>query len=123
MVTRRTSPSRQEEMSAESQRRLKDAAIRLFAERGYRETSLQDVGEAAGISRGSVAWHFGSKAGLLEAIVSDTIEQTLAALDAVADDDVTPLGEWLALYRRLIEQDPAARLFPMLLLESIGPRS
>jgi TetR/AcrR family acrAB operon transcriptional repressor len=122
-MAQRPVPSRQEEMSAESQRRLRDAAIRLLAENGYRETSLQDIGAAAGISRGSIAWHFGSKAGLLEDIVAHTIEQTLDMLDAVADDDVTPLGEWLALYRDLIEHDPAARLFPMLLLESIGPRS
>jgi TetR/AcrR family acrAB operon transcriptional repressor len=117
------SPTRQEEMSAESRRRLRDAAIALFAERGYRETSLQDVGKAAGISRGSVSWHFGSKAGLLEDIVSQTIEQTLGLLDAIADDDSTPLGTWLAFYRDLIERDPTARLFPMLLLEAIGPRS
>jgi TetR/AcrR family acrAB operon transcriptional repressor len=110
-------------MSAESRRRLLDAAVRLFAERGYRETSLQDIGEAAGISRGSVGWHFGSKAGLLEALVSRTIEQTLAILDAVPNDDVTPLGDWLAFYRDLIEKDATARLFPMLLFESIGPRS
>jgi TetR/AcrR family acrAB operon transcriptional repressor len=110
-------------MSAESQRRLCEAAIGLFAERGYRETSLQDIGEAAGISRGSVAWHFGSKAGLLETIVAQTIDGMLATLDAVADEDSTPLREWLALYGQLIERDPAARLFPMLLLESIGPRA
>jgi AcrR family transcriptional regulator len=42
----RKGPTRQEEMSAESQRRLLDAAVQLFAERGYRETSLQDIGEA-----------------------------------------------------------------------------
>jgi TetR/AcrR family transcriptional regulator, acrAB operon repressor len=122
-MPRRKVPSRQEEMSAESQRRLLDAAIRLFAEHGYRETSLQDIGEAAGISRGSVAWHFGSKAGLLEAIVDRTIEQTLAILDAVPNEDVTPLGDWLAFYRDLIQNDPTARLFPMLLFESIAPRS
>jgi len=119
----RSEPTRQEEMSAESQRRLCEAAIALFAARGYRETSLQDIGEAAGISRGSVAWHFGSKAGLLETIVAQTIDRMLATLDAVGEDDSTPLREWLTLYGRLIEGDPAARLFPMLLLESIGPRA
>jgi TetR/AcrR family acrAB operon transcriptional repressor len=122
-MSAKSSPSRQEEMSAESRRRLRDAAVRLFAERGYRETSLQDVGQAAGISRGSVSWHFGSKAGLLEDIVSQTIEQTLGLLEAIADDDSTPLGDWLAMYRDLIQHDPTARLFPMLLLEAIGPRS
>lgn len=41
-----------------------DAAERLFAERGYEETSLADVGEAAGVSRATPGYFFGSKADL-----------------------------------------------------------
>jgi TetR/AcrR family transcriptional regulator, acrAB operon repressor len=120
---RREQPTRQDEISAESQRRLREAAIRLFGEKGYRETSLQDIGEAAGISRGSITWHFRSKAGLLEAIVSEIVTRTLGMLDAVRDEDETPIGEWLALYLRLIRDDPASRLLPVLFLEAIRPNS
>ena len=61
--------SRKREQSELSRERLIEAATRLFAERGYRDASVQAIGEAAGISRGSIFWHFGSKEGLLWAVV------------------------------------------------------
>ena len=113
--------TRQVEISEESQRRLRTAAIHLFAERGYRETSVRDIADAAGISRGSITWHFGSKAGLLEAIVKETIGALVASLEEL--DDATTLESWLELYRYIVVDSGEVRLFPMLLLESIGPRS
>jgi TetR/AcrR family acrAB operon transcriptional repressor len=113
--------TRQVEISEESQRRLRTAAIHLFAERGYRETSVRDIADAAGISRGSITWHFGSKAGLLEAIVKETIGALVASLEEL--DDATTLESWLELYRYIVVDSGEVRLFPMLLLEAIGPRS
>ena len=46
-----------------------DAAERLFAERGYDATSLNDVGAAAGVSRGTPGYFFGSKAELYRAVL------------------------------------------------------
>src|SRR2546430_1514862 len=57
--------SRKREQSEQSRERLIDAATRLFAERGYRDASVQAIGEAAGISRGSILWPFGSQEGPL----------------------------------------------------------
>ena len=46
-----------------------DAAERLFAERGFEATSLTDVGAAAGVSRGTPGYFFGSKADLYRAVL------------------------------------------------------
>ena len=46
-----------------------DAAERLFAERGYDATSLNQVGAAAGVSRGTPGYFFGSKAELYRAVL------------------------------------------------------
>ncbi len=46
-----------------------DAAERLFAERGYEETSLADVGKVAGVSRATPGYFFGSKAELHRAVI------------------------------------------------------
>src|SRR5450432_1964827 len=62
---RRTQQQRREE----TERRLVDAATRLFAERGSRSVSLADVGRLAGYSSGIVSHHFGSKQALLAAVV------------------------------------------------------
>ena len=63
--TRRT----QEERKAESERRIIRAAIELFAAQGYLKTTMNQVGEAAGYTGGLVSHRFGSKEGLLKAVI------------------------------------------------------
>ena len=57
---------------------LHQAATRLFRERGFHATSMQDLAEALGMNRGSLYHYIESKDDLLWAIVSDA----LARLDA-----------------------------------------
>jgi AcrR family transcriptional regulator len=60
----------------EAQRAIVDAARAVFAERGYRAGSLRDVGERAGVSAANVLHHFGSKEGLLVAVLEAREEST-----------------------------------------------
>ena len=46
--------------------RIRDAAIRLFAERGVNATSVRDIAQRAGVSSGLLRHHFGSKEALRE---------------------------------------------------------
>lgn len=48
-----------------------EQAARLFAQKGYANTSLQDVAEAVGLSRPALYYYFSSKTALLEAMVED----------------------------------------------------
>jgi TetR/AcrR family acrAB operon transcriptional repressor len=41
--------------------RILDAAERVFHERGVAHTTLQDIAEAAGVTRGAIYWHFADK--------------------------------------------------------------
>lgn len=54
--------------------RIRDEALRLFGQRGYRGTSIRDLAEVAGVSPGLVQHHFGSKAGLREACDTHVLE-------------------------------------------------
>ena len=58
-------------------------ATRMFAERGYEDTSIEAVLREAGVSRGSLYHHFPGKEALFEAVAEDVEtsvgEQTLAA--------------------------------------------
>ena len=47
------------------------AATALFAARGVTSTSIDDIADRAGIAKGSVYYNFGSKAGLVEAVLSE----------------------------------------------------
>ena len=57
----------------ETVRRILDVAFRLFMEKGYEHTSIQDmIDELGGLSKGAIYHHFKSKEEILEA-VSDSI--------------------------------------------------
>lgn len=60
----------QEERKAESERQIIRAAIKVFAKQGYLRTTLNEVGETAGYTGGLVSHRFGSKAGLLKAVIN-----------------------------------------------------
>jgi AcrR family transcriptional regulator len=57
---------------------LIDVATRLFAERGYEETSIEAVLAAAGVSRGALYHHFAGKDALFEAVL-ETVENGITA--------------------------------------------
>ena len=69
-------------------------ATRLFAERGYEDTSIEAVLREAGVSRGSLYHHFANKEALFEAVAeeveTDVGARTLAAA-AGADGPVAAL--------------------------------
>ena len=45
----------------ETKQKILDCSLDLFASRGYAGTSMNDIIEKLGISKGSVYWHFKSK--------------------------------------------------------------
>lgn len=55
-------PDRKRSFIEEARRtQILDAALTLFAERGYNETSLTDIAGAVGVSKGVVSYHFDGK--------------------------------------------------------------
>lgn len=65
---------------------LVDIAQRLFLAKGYERTTINDVIDAAGLSKGAFYHHFRAKEDLLEAIAERYAEQALANVRAVRDD-------------------------------------
>ncbi len=57
-----------------------DAAERLFAEKGFEETTLAEVGRAAGVSRATPGYFFGSKAALHRAVLERCFEDIRRAV-------------------------------------------
>jgi TetR/AcrR family transcriptional regulator len=68
-----TPPLRPRRDAARTRAAILDAAEGLFAERGYEAVSLSEVGEAAGVSRGTPGYFFGNKEGLYRAVLDRTI--------------------------------------------------
>jgi AcrR family transcriptional regulator len=68
----------------EKKKAIIEAAINLFAQKGFSSTSVQEIASEAGISKGAFYLHFKSKDALLLAILSyyfETISERVAAIE------------------------------------------
>ena len=98
-MTRQTS-------KAMTRERLLGEARRLFRERGYAATSLEQIAEAAGVTKGAIYGHFSSKEDLLTSALE------VAPMPAWAtglNDESLPLGERLAELGHAIAMDEEFR--------------
>lgn len=60
--------------------RVLEAALALFSEQGYFNTSVPDIVRRSGVSTGSIYHHFGDKQGIARALYSTLLEEMDAAL-------------------------------------------
>lgn len=77
---------------------LRQTATRLFRERGFHATSMQDLAEALGMNRGSLYHYITAKDDLLWAIVTEALD----ALEAQVRPELEGPGRGLERIRRAI---------------------
>lgn len=96
--------SRSESEGSESRRRMRpedrrnavlDAALRVFAEAGFRRASLKEVGDEAGVTKGCVYHYFNSKEELLLALMRERTQS--AAKACLAESQNKSRDEALAM--------------------------
>jgi TetR/AcrR family transcriptional regulator len=83
----------------DARQRILGHAVRLFAHHGYGSTSVREVAEAAGITKPTLYYHFGSKEGLFRAIVDDRMD----ALQELVRSTVEGPGPALDRLRTFLE--------------------
>ena len=66
--------------------RILEEASRLFLQKGFEKTSMQDIMDATGLSKGAIYHHFASKEDILLRIGARMGEENAAALQRVIDD-------------------------------------
>ena len=92
---------------------LLDAAEQLFQSKGVSRTSLNDIAQAAGTTRGAIYWHFKDKADLFNAMmerVTLPLEQTLTLANVgKTDDPVAELRSAMLEALRIIANDAQTR--------------
>ncbi|HEY6609577.1 MAG TPA: TetR family transcriptional regulator, partial [Pseudomonas sp.] len=85
--------------AARTRQRILDAAGAVFSRDGIAETTLEQIAQQAGVSRGAIYWHFKGKRDLLQTLFD---EQKLPLEYSLGKDTDLDTG-WRLLRKALIE--------------------
>ena len=122
VVTVDGSPRSLSPQGEQMRRRLLDAGSRVFPQRGFHDTRVDDVVQTAGASHGSFYRYFDSKEDLFGVLANEAVSPLIAAMERFpASGDVADLREWsrgwfdlyaqhggiIALWREAEFSDPA----------------
>jgi AcrR family transcriptional regulator len=92
-LDRRTRAARAER--GDTRAALLDAAAAVFAERGFRDSSVDEVAQRAGFSKGALYWHFAGKDELFIALLEERVDRPTREMielleSAPPDQDMGP---------------------------------
>lgn len=83
----------------ERRQQILDAAITVFAQRGYAGAGTADIAAAAGIGEPTIYRHFPNKIELYTATVKHCAEEIMKAWETIAEENEDPLNALLSLGR------------------------
>jgi AcrR family transcriptional regulator len=111
-----------ERKKQQTRERIADAALKLFAERGYDETTLDEIADAADVSRRTIFAYYDSKEEILFCGESDYLARLKQMLDERPESATTvdairqflstiePLDDAAVLRKELITRTPALQM-------------
>ncbi|MGH7603683.1 MAG: TetR family transcriptional regulator [Gemmatimonadaceae bacterium] len=79
---------------------LLEAALRIFAERGYANTRLEDIAATVGVTKGTIYHYFATKEDLLRRAIRHFHEQAFRPLEAVLEKRQSPVSAIIRLFLR-----------------------
>ena len=100
--------------AAERRQQLFGVALGLFAERGYRATTMDDIAEAAGVTKPLVYQHFSSKRALYLELVDSVARELVLAIEEVTASAEGPRQQvergFAAYFHVVVSHEAAFRL-------------
>ena len=109
----------------ESRQALLQAATDEFLAMGFQAARVQTITRNAGLGLSAINYHFGSKEGLYQAVLSQHAELAIARQPLQGPPDLPPQAQlrWLvsALLHRMVDPENPSRIGPLLLREMMNP--
>ncbi|WP_088210689.1 TetR/AcrR family transcriptional regulator [Shewanella sp. Shew256] len=108
--------------NSDARQRLIAAAVTLFSERSYPTVSTREIAREAEVDAALIRYYFGSKAGLFEQMVRETLEPVIARLREISSAQApNDIGELMQTYYRVMAPNPGLpRLIVRVLQEGDG---
>jgi AcrR family transcriptional regulator len=108
----------------ETKARILDAALALFRERGYDETTMRAVAERAGVALGNAYYYYGSKEHLLHGYYARSHEEHLEAARPVLAQEKELLARLRGVAHAKIDvSEPYHRFAALLFRTAADPKS
>jgi AcrR family transcriptional regulator len=111
-------PARRYAKGAAKRRQILDAALAVVAEHGYRNSSLQEIADAVGLTKAGVLHYFDSREELMAEVVSERDVHDRATFEGIEPDLLGTLSRTIEhngtvpglvqLYSRLVAEAEAA---------------
>jgi TetR/AcrR family transcriptional regulator len=87
----------------DARQRILAAGLKLFANRGYAGTAVNDVTEKAGVTKPTLYYYFESKQGLFQALVDQSMDERFEAMQQAAAQGGTVTKQLEEIMVRLVE--------------------
>jgi AcrR family transcriptional regulator len=102
-----------ETRAQDSRDQILRAAMRLFAVRGFHETSMAEVARAASVSKALIFWHFKTKEELFMAVLNRLLEPYFIdfAEEAGALDEKSQIVRLIDLYVQFVRENGSSIRF------------
>jgi AcrR family transcriptional regulator len=100
-MTAKSRTTRKEEDRRRREDEILDAALALFAAKGYAGTTIEDIAEELGYAKASLYYYFPGKEAIVKALIygaMDEADRRMAVLLARTDDPVENLKELIGNY-------------------------
>jgi AcrR family transcriptional regulator len=95
-------------MRRSSKDKILEAALDLFAEKGYDATGVQEIVATAGVTKGALYHHFAAKEDILFEIYGSVFAQQLAELDAILEQGNDPAWTLRAVIENIVVSTAAS---------------
>ena len=80
-------------MDTSTEERIKQAARKVFHQKGYAATRTRDIAEEANINHAMLNYYFRSKEKLFEIVMMETMTQFFKGVGSILNDENTSLEE------------------------------
>ena len=101
----------------DKRRRIHDAAVKVFAEKGFFGARVSDIAREAGVADGTIYLYFKNKDDLLISLFEDRMDEIMAAFEAQLEglDPPAQLERFVAVHLEMVAERP--RLAEVLTVE------